>query len=79
MTKSGHIALGTTSVAVFFAVWAFFSYGGFVEPFFLPTPSAVLKATIELFSNHDYLFDILARPPMVSMPPPFLLWDFSPS
>jgi NitT/TauT family transport system permease protein len=60
MTKSGQMALGTTAVAIFFTVWAFFSYGGFVEPFFLPTPSAVLKATIELFSSHDYLFDILA-------------------
>ncbi len=38
--------------------WSVISYGGFISPLFLPTPSAVLFAIISLYTNFNLLQDI---------------------
>ncbi len=40
------------------AAWAAISYSGLVNPIFIPTPTAVLNAVIDLFVNFDLLGDI---------------------
>ncbi|MEM9451057.1 MAG: ABC transporter permease, partial [Cyanobacteria bacterium P01_E01_bin.6] len=53
------IALVSFSLAVPLVLWALFSYTGWVEPIFLPTPTAVLKSGIELFSEDHLIIDVL--------------------
>lgn len=49
---------GFVTFIVFLAVWCVLSYGGIVNPLFLPTPSAVLTSGVDLFVNGDLLSDI---------------------
>ena len=41
-------------------VWALLSYGGWVTPIFLPTPTAVLEAGIKMFTEENLILDIFA-------------------
>ncbi|MBN2013815.1 MAG: ABC transporter permease [Candidatus Altiarchaeota archaeon] len=56
--KDWHFTLA--SFFIFLSVWSFLTYGGFIEPFFLPSPSAVLGAAVTLFTEHDLISDIFA-------------------
>jgi NitT/TauT family transport system permease protein len=47
------------SLAVPLVVWAIVSYAGWVPPMFLPTPTAVLRAGIEMFTQNDLMIDVL--------------------
>jgi len=56
-------AYGSIAVAVFallFTAWSTLSYGGLVSPLFLPTPSRVLDAGLELARNGELLRDLWA-------------------
>lgn len=54
-----HWHLTAASFTLFFSIWSTLTYGGFIESFFLPSPTEVLKATITLFTEYDLLSDIL--------------------
>jgi len=41
-------------------LWAVFSYCGWVAPIFLPTPTAVIRSGIDMFTNGDLTTDIFA-------------------
>lgn len=56
--RSAAVALGVVAMVVVLAIWAALSYSGFVEPFFLPTPSAVLSRAIQVYLHEGYLTDI---------------------
>jgi len=58
--RSTDFAWGALSVSIFLGAWAIASYGHFVQPYFLPTPSAVLREAIVLFRRERYLGDIAA-------------------
>ncbi|MBC7825273.1 MAG: ABC transporter permease [Candidatus Parcubacteria bacterium] len=47
------------SLAVPLLLWAIVSYGKMVPPLFLPTPTAVVQAGIEMFANNDLLTDVI--------------------
>lgn len=47
------------SLAVPLALWAAISYSGRVPPMFLPTPTAVLTAGIQMFRQDNLLVDVL--------------------
>ncbi len=47
------------SLAVPLIVWAIVSYAGWVPAMFLPTPTAVLRAGIEMFTQNDLIVDVL--------------------
>ncbi|MFJ7726855.1 ABC transporter permease [Neobacillus sp. NPDC097160] len=49
---------GLVTFILFLAVWSMLSYGGIVNPLFLPTPTAVLATAGDLFANGDLLSDI---------------------
>ena len=47
------------SLAVPLSLWALMSYTGWVAPLFLPTPTAVLRAGWEMFTQDDLSIDVL--------------------
>jgi NitT/TauT family transport system permease protein len=47
------------SLAVPLTLWAIVSYAGWVPPMFLPTPTAVLQAGINMFVNNNLAIDVL--------------------
>ncbi len=49
----------TVSLAVPLLLWAIVSYGKMVPPLFLPTPTAVVQAGIEMFANNDLMTDVI--------------------
>ncbi|MFN2629466.1 MAG: ABC transporter permease [Gaiellaceae bacterium] len=54
------IGLGLSSFALVLALWAALSYGGAVQPFFLPSPGAVAKALYTLFVHQGFAADVWA-------------------
>ncbi|MCW8199495.1 ABC transporter permease [Verminephrobacter aporrectodeae subsp. tuberculatae] len=50
--------LGLAFFAVFVALWAFFTLGGFVSPTFLASPITMLSEGWLLFTEYDFLRDI---------------------
>jgi ABC-type nitrate/sulfonate/bicarbonate transport system permease component len=43
-----------TLFVVLLLFWSAFSYSGYIDPIFLPTPTAVLKEFISLFALHGF-------------------------
>ncbi len=58
--KGRSAALTFFGVASFLALWSLATYSGFVEPLFLPSPTAVLRAIGNLFRDFNLLQDIWA-------------------
>lgn len=52
--------LATIALVVPLLLWTLVSYGGLVSPVFLPTPTAVVEAGIQLLTEQNLLVDILA-------------------
>jgi len=47
------------SLAIPLSLWAVVSYAGLVTPMFLPTPTAVIQAGVEMFTQDELLNDVL--------------------
>ncbi len=47
------LALGFVAPAVVLGVWCVITYGGFAPPDFLPSPTEVVRGTLQLFIEHD--------------------------
>jgi NitT/TauT family transport system permease protein len=58
--RAGALALTLASFALILAVWSLLSYTGFVEPFFLPSPSAVAEALYRMFAEENFAADVWA-------------------
>ena len=56
--KGFYSTAGFVTFVIFLAVWCVLTYGGIVNPLFLPTPTAVLATSVDLFVNGDLLSDI---------------------
>ena len=54
------ILLSTTAIAIPLIIWAIISYAGLVTPLFLPTPTAVIRAGIQMLLEENLIVDILA-------------------
>jgi NitT/TauT family transport system permease protein len=54
------VILGVAGFAVVVAVWAVLTYGGVVQPLFLPKPGTVAKAWYDMFAHEDFLSDVWA-------------------
>jgi NitT/TauT family transport system permease protein len=54
------IALGVGSFVVVLAVWSILTYGGVIEPLFLPEPGTVAKALYDMFAHENFLSDVWA-------------------
>ncbi len=60
ISSKRYVWLSAVPVLLVAGAWAVATYGGFVGPFFLPTPSAVIVSAIQLFRSHGYVNDIVA-------------------
>ncbi|OGP88816.1 MAG: nitrate transport permease nrtB [Deltaproteobacteria bacterium RBG_16_48_10] len=57
--KSLYLILTFSSFAFFLVIWSILTYGGFVDPLFLPSPGRVFQAGWDLFVEFDFTTDIL--------------------
>ncbi len=57
--KSLYLILALGSFAFFLIVWSILTYGGFVDPLFLPSPGRVFQAGVDLFVELGFTTDIL--------------------
>jgi NitT/TauT family transport system permease protein len=57
--KSLYLILALSSFAFFFIIWSILTYGGFVDPLFLPSPGRVFQAGVDLFVDLGFTTDIL--------------------
>lgn len=53
MPRKAAFALGFVAPALVLAVWCVLSYGELVRPGFLPSPTEVLRGTLELFFRYE--------------------------
>ncbi len=51
-------ALGLAFFVLFFAVWSFFTLGGYVSPTFLASPITMAEEGWMLFAKYNFLYDI---------------------
>jgi NitT/TauT family transport system permease protein len=54
------LALGFAAFAIVVAVWSILTYGGIVEPLFLPAPGTVAKAAYDMFVHENFASDVWA-------------------
>ena len=57
--KSLYLILALSSFAFFLIVWSILTYGGLVDPLFLPSPGRVFQAGVDLFAELGFTADIL--------------------
>jgi NitT/TauT family transport system permease protein len=57
--KSLYLILALSSFAFLLILWSILTYGGFVDPLFLPSPGRVFQAGVDLFSELEFTTDIL--------------------
>ena len=57
--KSLYLILALSSFAFFLVVWSILTYGGLVDPLFLPSPGRVFQAGVDLFAELGFTADIL--------------------
>src|SRR5512147_1611862 len=53
LPRSASLALGFVAPTVVLAVWCLLSYGGLAPADFLPSPSEVVRGTLQLFLQYD--------------------------
>ncbi|WP_078543337.1 ABC transporter permease [Litchfieldia alkalitelluris] len=58
IAKSLYTGAGLTTFLVFIAAWAFLTYGGFVNPLFLPAPDKVISTGFSMFQSGEIYGDI---------------------
>jgi NitT/TauT family transport system permease protein len=57
--KSLYFILTVGSFAFFLIIWSILTYGGLVDPLFLPSPGRVFQAGVDLFVELGFTTDIL--------------------
>jgi NitT/TauT family transport system permease protein len=57
--KGLYFTLALSSFASFLILWSVLTYGGFVDPLFLPSPGRVFQAGVDLFYELGFTTDIL--------------------
>ncbi|MHC0038079.1 ABC transporter permease [Pseudoneobacillus sp. C159] len=58
ISKKLYTSAGLITFLIFIAIWSLLSYGGIVNPLFLPTPTAVLKTAVDQLFHGELLSDI---------------------
>src|ERR1700741_2472181 len=53
LAKQTAFILGLVAPALVLGAWCALTYGGFVRPDFLPTPTEVVRGTLQLFIHYD--------------------------
>jgi NitT/TauT family transport system permease protein len=60
LKRSQYLFFSIGTFLVFFLIWSILSYGGLINPFFLPTPTTIIETIYDLWANHSLLTDIWA-------------------
>ena len=55
ISRRQYFILALSGFIIFFGIWSLMTYTSFIKPFFLPTPTATLRALITLFSKGSLL------------------------
>ncbi len=58
LLKGQYLTFSFLSFGTIFCLWCILSYGNIIDPFFLPSPTKIIKTIIELFSKYNLLGDI---------------------
>jgi NitT/TauT family transport system permease protein len=58
IAKPIYTGAGITAFLLLLAIWSVLSYGGFVNPLFLPSPDRVIRTAIAMFQSGDIWGDI---------------------
>lgn len=53
-----YLVLSLSSFAFFLVIWSILTYGGFIDPLFLPTPGRVFQSGWDLFLEFGFTADI---------------------
>ncbi|MET1249527.1 ABC transporter permease [Sporolactobacillus sp. STCC-11] len=53
-----YLTLGVVGFAFVLAAWSILTYGGMVDPIFLPTPTDTFRAAVDLFTQLNFTHDI---------------------
>jgi NitT/TauT family transport system permease protein len=53
-----YLILSLGSFAFFLFIWSILTYGGFIDPLFLPSPGRVFRAGLDLFLEFEFMTDI---------------------
>jgi NitT/TauT family transport system permease protein len=59
ISKGLYVTLALSSFGFFLIVWSILTYGGLVDPLFLPSPGRVFQAGVDLFVELGFTTDIL--------------------
>lgn len=54
-----YAGLSSITFILFFSLWCLLSYGGLVQPYFLPSPTDVIRDLYTLFFNDGFLKDVV--------------------
>ncbi|MBO8165138.1 MAG: ABC transporter permease [Brevibacillus sp.] len=58
IAKPLYTGAGITTFLLLLAIWSVLSYGGFVNPLFLPSPGQIVRTAVDMFQSGDILGDI---------------------
>lgn len=58
ISKTAYIGAGIITFIVLILAWSLLTYGGLVNPLFLPSPGQVIKTAISMFQSGDIYKDI---------------------
>lgn len=58
VSATSRVILGISFFVLFFAVWSFFTFGGFVSRIFLADPLTMVNDGWTLLTKHGFIFDI---------------------
>jgi NitT/TauT family transport system permease protein len=59
LPRQAAFILGFVAPALVLGAWCVLTYGGFVQPDFLPKPTEVVRGTLQLFIQHELAYAIL--------------------
>lgn len=58
LRRRQYLSFSNTSFFIILLIWSILSYGGLIDPFFLPSPTTIIGTIYNLFLNHNLLNDI---------------------
>ncbi|MFD0827767.1 ABC transporter permease [Neobacillus sp. M.A.Huq-85] len=53
-----YLGVSVSSIALLFVIWSLLTYGGMVDPLFLPTPTQIINSGVTLFTEYNFINDI---------------------
>lgn len=58
ISHMSYITLGLSGFIIIFVLWGLLTYGGLVDPLFVPSPTAIIQSAIDMFTKLNFMTDI---------------------